>query len=382
MLALRHGIAGFANMFGIGTIYAASTLQIHLPRLLKLSEAWSFAPFGVASMGLSLGVALCPSFLNRYDAHLVAAWATTLWGFALASAGYFLMHLNFKAFLLSFFLGGGSVGSTYLAVVILIGQAFPNHALARSAIGPMGFSLGAASCILFGTVFQFETLNAAELGQFVIQGGVACIAIGILTIVLIPTMNKPAPSPPSVPDSVSSSGLFSTILFFNASPGMVLFAGLIPITSYYNKEQELPYYLITLAASGFLAPTISRFLGPRTTFVLLFALRGLLLIFTSRSSESVAVVPSFMAVLFSHGAGFSILPGLIKAQSSSNLGFAKTYAQVLVSWGLAGALASLINAFVLTSSGGYDLLNLLIGTISLSFSAILFLCSPPGRLLA
>ena len=144
----------------------------------------------------------------------------------------------------------------------------------------------------------------------------------------------------------------------------------------------MPYYLITLAASGFLAPTISRFLGPRTTFVLLFALRGLLLIFTSRSSESVAVVPSFMAVLFSHGAGFSILPGLIKAQSSSNLGFAKTYAQVLVSWGLAGALASLINAFVLTSSGGYDLLNLLIGTISLSLSAILFLCSPPGRLLA
>ncbi|KAJ5202272.1 hypothetical protein N7449_004351 [Penicillium cf. viridicatum] len=87
MATLPSALAGFANMFGVGTVYAASTFQEQLPRLLGISQQSSYAPFALACLGLSIGVALCGSMLYRTNTGVVIARGTILWGVAVTCAG-------------------------------------------------------------------------------------------------------------------------------------------------------------------------------------------------------------------------------------------------------------------------------------------------------
>ncbi|KAI9042142.1 Histone acetyltransferase GCN5 [Aspergillus affinis] len=371
MASLSIALASFTNMFSIGTVYALSTLQVHLTRLTGKPVTWSFAPFGMACIGLSIGVATCASMISHRGTHVTSASGTAVWGFALIGAGTFLSQLKFELTLLCFLLGGVGVGWTYLAVVVLVSNGFPNFALARSAIGPMGFSSGAAASFILWSVCELSTADVESVGRALALAGATFLAVGAATQLLLPGLldttpkqqpsshaNKASSSHPS-----SSSELFlSILLFFNALPGMTVIVALLPLTSYYYSSGDtetksdhdptalLASSMLALTSGGVFAPTLSAYLGARNTFIVLLCLRGVLLVLLSQFEGPMLGLCALCVILFAHGAGFSILPGLVKAAqrdaSPSPGSFSSSYGGVLVAWGVAGFVGCGLNAAV------------------------------------
>jgi hypothetical protein len=380
MAPLSIALVCFANMFSVGTIYALSALQGQLPRLVGISEAWSFVPFGMACMGLSMGVATCASMIAQRGAYATAASGTTLWGLAVIGAGFFLSRVNFEPMLLCFLLGGLGVGWTYLAVVVMVGRAFPNLALARSAIGPMGFSSGAATCFFLSSIFELSIVDAEILGRALTRAGVAFIAVGGATqLMMIPgyTINDQSNSPKNTPLSRRERFL-SILLFFNALPGMTAFAALLPLVSYYASERQgdsmtlLSYSMLALASGGVLAPTINLHLGARNAFVVLFCVRGAFLVLLSQFEQSTLGLCAFLTILFAHGTGFSILPGLVKAKGIPSELFHHSYGRILVTWGVVGILGCVLNTAISSSIGTMSVASLVLGLLMLSFGIVLY----------
>ncbi|KAF4954514.1 hypothetical protein FSARC_12127 [Fusarium sarcochroum] len=351
---LPVALASFATMFSVGTVYVLSTLQVELPRLLGVAHSWSFAPFGAASLGLSVGVSTCTSMLSKDGPHTVAGKGTILWGLAVASTGFFLSRLSYLGILVSLLVGGVGVGWTYLAIIVTIGHSFPDQPLARSAIGPLGFSSGTAACIQLGPLLNFDVLSAEDLGRIIIHGGVAFIAIGTATALLLSGIKVEVKTRNDMKQASPSLSL-SALLFFNALPGMIAFSALQPLAHYYKISDSLsksfpalPSLMLALAAGGILAPAVSSFLGVRLTFGLLFYLRGLLLVILSQAANPGMALVASLAILFAHGTGFSILPGLVKAQIQSPSQFPYAYGRILVAWGAAGVAATILNGLLVS----------------------------------
>lgn len=372
-------IGSFANMFCIGTVYALSTLQAQLPRLIGISDAWSFAPFGVVCLGLSIGVLTSASMSVQSGAHVTVTRGTTLWGIAVIGAGLSLNNLKFELMLICFLFGGMGIGWTYLAVVVLIGQGLPRYALARSAIGPLGFSTAAATCFLLSSVFGVDTADAETLGRMLVLLGVTFTAVGAFTQLLLSDFSKnTAVGSPSESLSRASEPFFSILLFFNAVPGMTVFAGLLPLAFHYTNGTDydtmwiLSYCMIALAFGGVLAPSFCAYCGARLAFVGIFCLRGVLLILLSQFEGSTRAICAMLAVLFAHGTGFSILPGLIKTQSSSQQLFYFKYGRVLVSWGISGIVGCIVNSIFLSPVSAIPTGGLVVGLLTLSFGIILY----------
>ncbi|KAI5457636.1 hypothetical protein BGZ63DRAFT_427673 [Mariannaea sp. PMI_226] len=372
-------------MFCVGTVYALSTLQIELPRLLGISQSMSFAPFASACFGLSVGVGICASLVTKHGALRTTAAGTAIWGTAMLGTGYLLARSNFYGMLACFALGGIGVGLTYLAVVVMVGQGFPTQPLARSAIGPLGFSSGTAACIVIYNFYQFNVLGAAELGKMLSSGGVGILSAGLITAASLPSdahRSKNFCTAPKSSDNYYSQTFFSTLLFFNALPGMTVFTVLLPMASNFGSNfgaqvmndehfHILPYGMVALGLGGFLAPPISSVLGAKPTFTLLFCVRGLMLVAFSLYPKPAMAMICLTTVLFAHGTGFSVLPGLVKARQAKPVHFTHSYGQVLISWGLSGIVSTAINTVMGSSLEGMRTVSLLLGAAALAFSITL-----------
>ncbi|KAF4836514.1 hypothetical protein CGCTS75_v002077 [Colletotrichum tropicale] len=387
-VASQVALASYANMFSIGTAYALSIVQFELPRLLKVSHEWSLAPFGAVSAGLAIGVATAAFSISKNGARSAAARGTALWRLAVLSTGHFLAASNFVGLLAGLLLGGIGVGWTYLAVIIMVGQAFPNHPLARSAIGPLGFSSGAAASFALSSILRFNMRGAEDIGGFLKIGGVTFMAVGVATQLLLPsdTING-QPQTTSTPLKKKPEGFvkgtFWMLLFFNALPGMMAFSVLLPGVSHYRPTDQdisgnyLPYTMAALASGGLLATPLNSVLRTKRTFVVFFSTRAMLLVaLWQRSNQALALV-TLCAILFAHGAGFSILPGLIKSRLVEPANFPREYGRVLTAWGAAGVVASGLNATVNTSFGDLETLSLAMGSI-LMVAIIGMMATPLG----
>ncbi|GCB26182.1 putative dioxygenase subunit beta YeaX [Aspergillus awamori] len=110
----------YANMFTVGTLYAASALHAELPRLLGISPDWAMASFKSARAGLSVGLSKAAALIDRHGAPRVAGRG------AMLMTGLSLQYASFASIIAAFFLGGIGVGWTYLDVVITVSQALPH----------------------------------------------------------------------------------------------------------------------------------------------------------------------------------------------------------------------------------------------------------------
>lgn len=375
---LPFAVVAFTNLLSVGTVYALSTIQAEVPRLFDVSHRWSLAPFAVACAGLSLGVLKSSSMMRNNGVLPTVTWGTTVWGASVMAAGYSLASLNFATLLISFFIGGVGVGLTYLGDAILLNQRFPENRLARSALGPIGFSTGVAACLTLDDLFLFSELDELRLGQLLSIGGVTFIAAAIIVSYMLSKITEKHSLPTHDTSSISSERFFSILLFFNALPGMSVFAALLPIASSYghssswNWMQILAGSMAALAGGGILAPFISSRIGSRNTFTLLFCLRGMLLITVSQSRESSIPLLALCIVLFGHGAGFSILPGLLMARCSQIAHFSSCYGRILVAWGLAGIVGCALDAVLVSATGDDTALSLVLGLMTFSFGMTLY----------
>lgn len=133
----------------------------------------------------------------------------------------------------------------------------------------------------------------------------------------------------------------------------------------------LPYSMLALASGGVLARTISAYLGAKHAFVVLFCLRGAFLVLLSQFEEPMLGIYMGLAILFAHGARFSILPGLVKVQSSPPGRFLRSYGRVLVTWGVAGIAGCILHTITSPSVNSMSTVNLALGLVTFSFGIIL-----------
>ncbi|CAK7216467.1 hypothetical protein SBRCBS47491_002835 [Sporothrix bragantina] len=380
-------LAAFFNMFAVGTVYALSTLQVELPRLLPLqvSQSLSLVPFAAACLGLSIGTRMSASLITNWGSHATMATGTVLWGAALVGTGYSLQQQQqlaaFQGILTSLVLGGVGVGFTYLAVIVTVGLGLPQQPLARSIIGPLGFSSGSAACVVLSSYFRFQSHSVLQLGQLLVLGGGASVVIALATLVVLPNnaLIKPVPAQTTLRDS--SETLFSILLFCNAFPGMAAFVTLLPAAAPYGSGENnlcaLAGCMISLALGGLLAPSLSQRFGAKPTFTALFGMRGLFLTTLSRSSSSPSTaLVALLVVLFAHGAGFSILPILLKSKYPDPIQFYTVYARILPAWGAAGIAAVAFNSFFLSFTGNIEPGYLYLGILAISISATLSMLPP------
>ncbi|RYC62793.1 hypothetical protein CHU98_g3402 [Xylaria longipes] len=377
----KAALLGFATMFSVGTVYALSTLQNEIPRLLEVSPPWPYTLFATVSLGLSIGVSICASCIAAYGEYYVAIGGTALWGIAVTSMSYFLATLpSLLGVLGSLLIGGIGVGLTYLSTIVLVGQAFPNQPLARSAIGPLGFSSGTGSWLAVWSYLRIGARDARQVQNFLWTGGIAFICIAATACTLAPShgARTSSPVPPRDPEKISARRFFRILLFCNALPGMAAFGALLPITSFYTHKipgdtpDILPRLIIALALGGFFASTVSSRLGARSTFIMLFCTRGLLLITVPLFPTLPVATVTLLVIFFAHGAGFSLIPGLVKAQQTKSSLFPHEYGEVLTAWGVAGIIGNTINAAFVPSSGDATTVSFLLGMISLTFGVILY----------
>lgn len=377
-------LAAFLNMFSVGAIYALSTLQVELPRLLHVPQSWTFAPFATACIGMSVGLGTCASSLKSVGAHSTVARGTAIWGIGLLGAGFFLAQNNFEGMLAGLAIGGIGVGWTYLAVIIMLGQRFPSQPLARSAIGPLGFSSGTAACLFMRFYLGFSSAGTSELGWILQLGGILSVLIGVVTMIGGPrnqgsgnTATPQSKSPAKSEDQMT----FSVLLFFNALPGMTLFSALVPAASGYERDDapSLPWTLAALTLGGLLAPFIHAKLQTRATFEALFWLRSVLLIVYAQFPGAQMGTVALMTVFFAHGTGFSVLPGVIKSKQSDPGQFPAAYGRVLIIWGFAGLVGSVINAVLVSGSGDMTTASLALGLVALQCAGALRLLPWLGK---
>ncbi|RSM16173.1 hypothetical protein CDV31_004636 [Fusarium ambrosium] len=365
-------LVSFANMFSVGTVYALSALQAELPRLLDTSHAWSSLPFAAACLGLSVGVASCAAVMARVGARSTAAAGTGLWGLAVVGTGISLDCINLTSLLACLAVGGIGVGWTYLAVVVLVGQAFPPHSRLRSAIGPLGFSSGSAVCFALALILDIESLDAESLGRLLKLGGVAFCVVGVTTQAVLPNdKDKSKPDNDERCQQKPSVMAFEDfLLFFNALPGMVVFSTLWGTASYHGQgfaaRQVLPYFMVALALGGFMAPVLA--VRPRLAFLALFYIRGAALLAFSKWPGLLTAVIALSMVLFGHGAGFGILPGLIKAKEPDAARFRARYGRTLVAWGAAGIVSFVITGLLVSPPGDGSSVSFVAGLSILSFA--------------
>lgn len=368
-------VASYWNMFCVGGSYALTSLQFELPRLLDISGEWSFAPFAAVCMGLALGLGTCALSLEILGARSTVANGTLVWGLGLLGVGYALQVLHFSLLLLFSAIGGIGVGWTYLAIILMVSQAFPNQPVVRSAIGPLGFSSGAGTCLALREYLGFGSMSENLFGRTVQQAGIICLVVGIVTLLGLPNDHqiKPAAIQKSEPKKLRGKTTLSILLFFNALPGMTVFAGLLPLASAHGRDvpNELPYNMAALALGGLLAQPLASTLQPRLTFTILFSIRGTLLLSYAYSPDTTRATLTLSAILFSHGAGFGILPGLVKRQQSESLAFSSSYGQILVAWGLAGVAGSWLCSIFVSAPDGDLTLSSVIGVIALLFAGFL-----------
>ncbi|KAI0437116.1 hypothetical protein F4803DRAFT_540025 [Xylaria telfairii] len=377
----KAALLGFATMFSVGTVYALSTLQNEIPRLFKVSPPWSYTPFATAFLGLSIGVRICASCMAVYGEFYVAIGGTALWGIAVVSMSCFLVTLpSLLGVLGSLLIGGIGVGLTYLATVVLVGQAFPNQPLARSAIGPLGFSSGTGSWLALWSYLRIGMRDARQVQDVLRIGGTVFICTAAVAYTLVPGQGTRISFPGTPRGSEKTPGrlFFWVLLYCNALPGMVAFGALLPITSFYTQTTTndaldiLPRLLVALALGGVFASSISSRIGSRSTFVMLFCARGFLLITNSLFPTMSVATVTLLVIFFAHGAGFSLVPGLLKAQQTKSTLFPHEYGQVLTAWGVAGVLGNAINAAFLPSSGDATTMSFLLGLSLLTFGIILY----------
>lgn len=371
------GVSCFLLMLGVGAMYGLSALQIGLPFSTGASTAASVIPFAAASLGLAVGTAVGERVQRLLGARKAAAAGVALWGMSFVPAGAFLAMGSLVGLACSFGVGGVGVGVAYLVLVPTVGAGFPGRPLIGSAIGPMGFATGTAVFVLVAQVFQLSALRGVQAFTVVSLMGAGICAISVLAMSGLPPARTVRPIKESGSRTLDAKRGLSVLLFANAFPGMLVFAIAVDLVQYSGQATVIPaeHFLAVLVVflflGGLLAPSLSGKFGARATMVGLLILRGVLLLAFAATAATGAVLAIIIVVLFGHGAGFSLLPPLMRAQGAPE-NFTHNYGQVLIAWGLSGVTAAFtvwISRF--TAHNDYPALAVA-GIISLLGAAWLF----------
>ncbi|WVF71041.1 hypothetical protein IAT40_005838 [Kwoniella sp. CBS 6097] len=368
-----------------GFAVGASALAVELPRLLGISEALSVWPLGAVCLGLACGLFISGPFYLRYHARTTCLVGAGLWGLGVFCGARSLSVGRYDLFLLSYGVGGVGMGLNYQSIVALMGQHFPSTPLATSTIGPFGSAIGISLFFLQAATFQFNTLSLARISRILTLAGIGVISISYVASRGIPRPPpglRVLPPPPSRPSIRTARWQLGALLFANTLPGMTLLGVIIPLMNGFGVGKTITQTEYIIAGStlalflgGLSVSTLVRTMGPSATFSTLFMLRGVLLGLLSFRPSILLAMATFASVLFSHGAGFGMIPVLVRRQDELPR-FPINSGHVLAGWGIAGFAGAVLNSYSVSVTGGLGFTLSALAAISGATGLVLQISKP------
>jgi MFS family permease len=377
--------AALAVHLSIGQLYAFSTFNLPLSRLIGLSKSapgdWTLAQLGwifsIAILVLGMSAALFGRWVETAGPRKAMFVAALCFGggFLVSALGIaehqiWLLYLGYGA------LGGCGLGIGYISPVSTLIKWFPDRPGMATGMAIMGFGGGALIAaplsIFLMDHFKTQTSNGV-LEAFIVMGIVYFVymSIGALAVRVPAADWKPEGWIPSAhPRKLVTSSNVSVdvawktpqfwllwgVLCMNVTAGIGVLGQASPMIQEMFTGRVTPAAaagfvgLISLFNMGgrFVWASVSDYIGRRNTYMVFFVLGIILYALvptTGRLGSITLFVGAFAIILSMYGGGFATIPAYLR-DIFGTMHVGAIHGRVLAAWSAAGVLGPVLVNYI------------------------------------
>ncbi len=377
--------AALAVHLCIGQVYAFSTFNLPLTRLLGITESapgdWNLKQLGwifsIAIVFLGGSAALFGRWVERVGPRksMFVAALCFAGGFLVSAVGIqthqlWIIYLGYGV------LGGCGLGIGYISPVSTLIKWFPDRPGMATGMAIMGFGGGALIAAPLSVILMKHFATATSKGvleTFVTMGVIyfMFMMIGALTVRVPAADWKPAGwVPAATPKPLVTSAhvavevawktpqfwLLWVVLCMNVTAGIGVLGQASPMI-----QEMFPGRVTAAAAAGFVGllslfnmvgrffwASTSDFIGRRNTYMVFFAL-GILLYATVPTLGQLGSLPLFVAafciILSMYGGGFATIPAYLR-DIFGTYQVGAIHGRLLTAWSVAGVLGPVLVNYI------------------------------------
>ena len=404
----------------LGTIYSWGTLTVFISPYMNEIKELTVYVFGVGLLSFAVTMIFAGKMQQKYGPRNVAILGGVLIGIGLISSTFMTTFVGF--FITYGIIFGVGIGFGYVCPIAAAGKWFPDKKGFINGIAVAGFGAGAfifnfvIKAIANPTGLSDEAPNFVDVISPNIP--IMFIVLGVIYLVLViggaMMLSNPPDgwtpvgwTPPVASEESGVSGLdfdrgqtvkLPQFWMLWAAFALSAISGLMVIGSYsaFAKTLTAPSvfsYVIGTSDFVLIGSLAALFNGLgrivwgkmadiityKKAMILMFITQAILLFiyFTTNINEIYFLILT-CAIFFCFGGNFSLFPTATSDLfGSKNLG--PNYGIVFTAYGLAGFMgATMVNSFVILF-GGYLVLFIVMGLMSLGSAALAYLIKPPSR---
>ncbi|HEY2464024.1 MAG TPA: OFA family MFS transporter [Steroidobacteraceae bacterium] len=377
--------AALAVHLCIGQVYAFSTFNLPLTRLIGLNESapgdWNLKDvgwiFSIAIVFLGLSSAVFGRWVERVGPRRSMFTAALCFGGGfLVSAVGIQMHQLWILYLGYGVLGGCGLGIAYISPVSTLIKWFPDRPGMATGMAIMGFGGGALIAAPLSVLLMKHFATATSRGvleTFVTMGVIyfMFMMIGVITVRVPAPGWRPAGWLPSehIKPLVTSANvsaavawrtpqfwLLWTILCMNVTAGIGVLGQASPMI-----QEMFPGRVTAVVAASFVGlmslfnmlgrffwASTSDFIGRRNTYMVFFVL-GIVLYFLVPTAGHLGSIPLFVGafclIISMYGGGFATIPAYLR-DIFGTMEVGAIHGALLTAWSAAGVLGPVLVNYI------------------------------------
>jgi MFS family permease len=376
--------AALAVHLSIGQVYAFSTFNLPLTKLIGLSQSapgdWSLKDvgwiFSIAIVFLGSSAAIFGRWVERVGPRLSMFVSALCFGggFMVAALGIYL-HQLWIVFLGYGVLGGCGLGIGYISPVSTLIKWFPDRPGMATGMAIMGFGGGAliAAPLSVWLMAHYATPTSAGVMETFVTMGVVYfmfMMIGVFSVRVPSPDWKPAGWVPSAkPNSMITTANVEVAVAWKTPQFWLLWgvlcmnvtAGIGVLSTASPMIQEMFSSVTAVTAGSFVGllslfnmggrffwATTSDYIGRRATYMIFFLL-GMALYASVPSIGHMGSKPLFVAafciILTMYGGGFATIPAYLR-DIFGNFQVGAIHGRLLTAWSVAGVLGPVLVNYI------------------------------------
>jgi MFS family permease len=373
--------AALAVHLSIGQVYAISTFNLPMTKLLGTPEDWTLLQIGllfqVAIAFLGISAAVFGRWVEAGGPRRTMFTAALCFsgGFMVAAFGVWL-HQLWIVVLGYGVLGGCGLGLGYISPVSTLIKWFPDRPGMATGMAIMGFGGGAliAAPLSVALMAHFRTATSqGVIETMIVMGAIYFVymMIGAFTVkVPAPDWKPEGWVPPSVPRKLVTTAnvdvnqamqtpqfyLLWAVLCLNVTAGIGVLSQASPMI-----QEMFPGRVTAVSAGGFVGllslfnmigrffwASTSDYIGRRNTYMIFFAFGFVLysLVPTTGQMGSIPLfIIGFLVILSMYGGGFATIPAYLRDMFGT-MHVGAIHGRLLTAWSVAGVAGPFLVNFI------------------------------------